>query len=362
MKKGQDLNDAVGDTTHDLANKSKDALAAAGDYLAPRARDLADYLAPRVKDLAESIADYLEPRARDLGKRGTQFASDTRDNLQPKIAQFASDTRDNLQPKIAQFASDTRDNLQPYVDDAMSRVQPHLDDARARVQPLVETGRDRFEHDVRPRLHEALDNVNAMPQTQEAKRRFAAATAALAGDLALPEPVAAPAKRSKGRTFLQVALASGLLAGVVYAIKRFLAPEDTGWQAHEASPAYRSREDYLAETADTAAEKASDLKEAAEDKHADVKDAVQDKADDLHEAVSTPRRAADAEGDPFVVSPYGEGSHVGDDVPAGFAIKGNERSMKYHVPGSGGYDRTIADVWFETEDAALAAGFTKAQR
>ena len=43
-------------------------------------------------------------------------------------------------------------------------------------------------------------------------------------------------------------------------------------------------------------------------------------------------------------------------------IKGNDRSMKYHVPGSGGYDRTIADVWFATEEAARAAGFTKAQR
>ncbi|GAE78748.1 hypothetical protein JCM18920_272 [Cutibacterium acnes JCM 18920] len=31
-------------------------------------------------------------------------------------------------------------------------------------------------------------------------------------------------------------------------------------------------------------------------------------------------------------------------------IKGNDRSMKYHVPGSGGYDRTIADVWFATEE------------
>ena len=70
------------------------------------------------------------------------------------------------------------------------------------------------------------------------------------------------------------------------------------------------------------------------------------------------------EGDaaPFARSPYGEGSHVGDEPPEGFTIKGNERSMKYHVEGNAGYARTIADVWFDSEEAALRAGFTKAQR
>ncbi len=32
------------------------------------------------------------------------------------------------------------------------------------------------------------------------------------------------------------------------------------------------------------------------------------------------------------------------------------------MPGSAGYDRTIADIWFTTEEAAEQAGFTKAQR
>ena len=36
--------------------------------------------------------------------------------------------------------------------------------------------------------------------------------------------------------------------------------------------------------------------------------------------------------------------------------------MKFHVKGNGGYERTIADVWFDSEAAAEAAGFTKAQR
>jgi len=58
----------------------------------------------------------------------------------------------------------------------------------------------------------------------------------------------------------------------------------------------------------------------------------------------------------------GEGVYVGTEPPEGFTIKGNERSMKYHVPESSGYGRTIAEVWFNSEEAAQAAGFIRAQR
>jgi len=47
-------------------------------------------------------------------------------------------------------------------------------------------------------------------------------------------------------------------------------------------------------------------------------------------------------------------------APEGFAIKGNEDSMKYHTPDSQWYENTTAEVWFKSEDAAQAAGFTKA--
>ncbi|WP_196717332.1 50S ribosomal protein L17 [Actinomyces trachealis] len=41
-------------------------------------------------------------------------------------------------------------------------------------------------------------------------------------------------------------------------------------------------------------------------------------------------------------------------------IKGNEDSMKYHVPGSRWYDATVAEVWFATAEDAVAAGFEPA--
>jgi hypothetical protein len=58
----------------------------------------------------------------------------------------------------------------------------------------------------------------------------------------------------------------------------------------------------------------------------------------------------------------GEGVYVGSEPPEGFTIKGNERSMKYHVPASAGYARTVAEVWFNSEEAAQQAGFVRAQR
>jgi large subunit ribosomal protein L17 len=61
-------------------------------------------------------------------------------------------------------------------------------------------------------------------------------------------------------------------------------------------------------------------------------------------------------------APYGEGSHApladAQEAPEGFPVKGNEDSKLYHVPGSAHYDRTVAEVWFASPEAAEAAGFT----
>jgi len=62
-------------------------------------------------------------------------------------------------------------------------------------------------------------------------------------------------------------------------------------------------------------------------------------------------------------APYGAGSAapVADgSAPEGFAIKGNQDSMKFHTEDSPWYGRTKAEVWFATEEAAKAAGFANA--
>jgi large subunit ribosomal protein L22 len=43
--------------------------------------------------------------------------------------------------------------------------------------------------------------------------------------------------------------------------------------------------------------------------------------------------------------------------PEGYEIKGNADSMLYHLPGTPFYDRTIAEVWFDTPENAEAAGY-----
>ena len=45
--------------------------------------------------------------------------------------------------------------------------------------------------------------------------------------------------------------------------------------------------------------------------------------------------------------------------PKGFPIKGNADSMLFHGPDSPYYSQTVAEVWFATEEAAEAAGFSK---
>jgi hypothetical protein len=64
--------------------------------------------------------------------------------------------------------------------------------------------------------------------------------------------------------------------------------------------------------------------------------------------------------EPSVAESFGADSHpalADDSEPEGFPIKGNASSKLYHVPGSAFYNRTIAEVWFKTAEAAEAAGF-----
>jgi small subunit ribosomal protein S2 len=49
------------------------------------------------------------------------------------------------------------------------------------------------------------------------------------------------------------------------------------------------------------------------------------------------------------------------DAPAGFEVKGNKTSKKFHAPSSPWYDRTNAEVWFRTAEDAEAAGFVNAE-
>ncbi|MGO1973758.1 MAG: 50S ribosomal protein L17, sunset domain variant [Propionibacteriaceae bacterium] len=71
------------------------------------------------------------------------------------------------------------------------------------------------------------------------------------------------------------------------------------------------------------------------------------------EEVATEETSSDAK-------EYGEGSFRGAEAPEGFDIKGNEDSMKFHTSESPWYAQTVAEVWFNSTEAAEAAGFVNA--
>ncbi len=90
--------------------------------------------------------------------------------------------------------------------------------------------------------------------------------------------------------------------------------------------------------------------EAAETAAADI--AESDLADDAEPAADE-EPAADA---PELPEGAVEAPEDGS-IPAGYEIKGNANSMKYHVPGGRYYDVTIAEVFFDTPEHAAAAGY-----
>lgn len=61
-------------------------------------------------------------------------------------------------------------------------------------------------------------------------------------------------------------------------------------------------------------------------------------------------------------SGYGTGSAVsrrGVAGPQGWTVKGNADSLLFYTEDAPVYGRAAADVWFDSEDAATAAGFTR---
>jgi large subunit ribosomal protein L17 len=93
----------------------------------------------------------------------------------------------------------------------------------------------------------------------------------------------------------------------------------------------------------------------AETTESDVDEAAEPEALADTESVDVEESESDEE------HPYGAGSHAAPEdgsQPEGYPIKGNADSMLYHVPDSAFYDRTVAEVWFATEEDAERAGFS----
>lgn len=269
---------------------------------------------------AAADAAAAEFRKRALQEKLAQ-AEGFLDNARGQAGDFFENAREQAAPafrdakvKTADFAARKLDEVEPHIRGALDKIQPGVDAARLKVAD------------------------NYLPKLSEQLHKAAEHTEHTAAQLK-------PAEKKSGnvlKTVFKVLLIGGIVAGAVAALRHFLSPKDDGWTAHEPSRAYVNNNDTFATAAKV--------------------------AEDSHKPAPTTEEEAEAEmvaeGGPVDESEnrYGAGSFVGTNPPEGFTIKGNERSMKYHVPGTGGYDRTIAEVWFTSEEAAEAAGFSKAQR
>ncbi len=249
--------------------------------------------------------------------------------------------------RTADFAAKRLDAWEPHIKDAMDKVSPAVDAARGKISD-----------DVLPKLQELLNEAAENPRVVEASSRGKAAVQALRGEL---EPQ--KKKGGKGKKFVKFIAISAALAGAVAAVRYFLTPKDDGWTAHEPSKAYVNNNDTFANASKVAGDNAEAASSKVEDELVtDGVPAPSDPAGGPADAAAPQDAVATAEPVESTEEGYGEGSYVGENPPEGFTIKGNERSKKYHLAGSGGYDRTIAEVWFNSEEAAEKAGFTRAQR
>ncbi|HBX80322.1 MAG: DUF5324 family protein [Propionibacteriaceae bacterium] len=273
----------------------------------------------------DNAARVLIPMAHELFVKGAEWGARHLDNWEPHIHHAL-------------------DQVTPTVEQTINRLQPVIEDALQRVAPAVDAARGRVQEEFIPKFSEALHSAANHPVAQEAQRRLSLATQALAGELEThTEPVVlvatvevAKPKRGFFRTAGKVVAAGAVLAGVVVAVRKLLGPSDAGWEAHQPSAAY-------------VADPVADIVEHLEPTTPPAEASPVTVADDA------PAAGPDAPA-------YGEGSYVGATPPEGFDIKGNANSMKYHLPGGQHYERTIAEVWFDSEGAAEAAGFVKAQR
>ena len=137
-----------------------------------------------------------------------------------------------------------------------------------------------------------------------------------------------------------------------------LAAPDAPIRVAEPGPADRRR-GFLQDAADTAAGQhyeraASALDEAAaelERARMEADRAAQRLASRADEALSSIQAAASAHGGAVP----GDGTHT---CPSNYPVKGNMASMRYYLPRTPSYNRTIPEVCFQSAVAAEAAGFT----
>jgi len=303
--------------------KGQAALADAADRLAPYVDQASEAIAP----LAANAAASVRPVLHEAQIRGARAAVFGLAKVQPA-----------LEEALRQAG--------PAADAAVKWVAPAVEDILHRIPPSIEAASEKLHDDLLPKLSDTLATLAEQPLGEHVAPALEAASVAVAAKLA---------KRSKKRWCKRLGVLALLAAivGIGYAaLKKALQPPDAGWVTHTPADAY------IADPTQDLQAGEPIIVGVAPEALADEDVAAAGEADE--EAVG--EEAEPGEAAPFVADPYGPGSYVGDEPPEGYDIKGNARSMKYHLPGQVMYSRTTAEVWFNSAEAAQSAGFSPVSR
>lgn len=317
--------------------------------------------------LAAQAAEKIGPLGEEAWKRGAKAVSDAGDRIQPALSSAREIAETKVVPAIHQAYDSFQKDVLPDLEDKASQVASHpaVEEATRRSQAALAALKGQTQEHAAAAASTVDDAATKAAKGTRKTRKAAKAAKAAAKDAAKAakkspsKDVVKPKKQHKVlKTFLVL---SGLAVAGAVAARKFLGSSDDGWTARQPSETYSWTPKAPAETApkeDTApaAEPPAEESPTAEESPAPAGDETTDEATMTEEGGPAP------EGTETTAESASETSYVGEEPPEGFVIKGNDRSKKYHVPGSGGYDRTIADIWFSSEEAAQAAGFTKASR
>ncbi|MEA5155203.1 hypothetical protein [Raineyella sp.] len=326
----------------------------------------------RMAPLTASAQAKLGPLAQQAKERGQQ--------AQEILTEYAHEA----QVRLAPVAAEAQARLAPVAHEAKVRgiagargtletLAPRVEGALLAVGPLAEEAATRIKEDVVPRAEKLLDKASdavtgvaeetaatakkmSRKQAKAAAKKFAKAEA----ELSKAEAKLARRESKRGGGFWKVLLILTGVVGIGFVIaKKLGSPKEDAWQNYQPTPPAP------APTAPAPAETAA-AEAAAEPTAPDVTDGEMDEETAEAEAEMIGEGGGITEADLAVstdtATSYGPDSFVGTEPPEGFTIKGNPRSMKYHLPGSDSYNRTVTDVWFASEEAAAEAGFTKATR
>jgi hypothetical protein len=378
---------------------------------------LANQALERVSPYAQQAVSRVSPYAQQAVSRVSPYAQQAVSRVSPYAQQAAE--------RIAPIATSARQRGARAAHDAVDKFAPVLDQALEKVSPAVEATRSKVSSEIVPKISEALSAAAGAPVVAEATKRGKAVVAAAKGELEPAKQKKGGWVKwlliAAGLVGVAVFVVRKFLGGqdadwqaarptTPYAPPR---PTETAGtpragdtaatapvvdamdvdamdDAHE-DPQGGMSAHMMNLQADGAAfpdqpAEGGDMDDSPADVTTRVDDAFAEAAAKI--GVDAPGEAATAEGlsdegsaepatgsdqdgalltepaaAPERASRYqGEGVYIGSEPPEGFTIKGNERSMKYHVPESAGYSRTVAEVWFNSEEAAKQAGFMRAQR